>query len=94
MHYEVIVEGFVLDVEVTHCENTPPQPYNRDSDWDCQGTREIEFKVVQAITYDEDGVRMDPDVPLSVLAQQFGAQIEQALWFEIDSRMRRERWAA
>lgn len=95
MNYEVIVEGFVLQVEVTHCENTPPQPSNRDSDWDCQGCRELEFEVDSAICYDEDGIRMDVEAGhLPVLTQQLGAQIGAALWVEIDALQRRERSAA
>ena len=95
MEYEVIVEGFVLQVEVTSCENIPAQPNSRDSDWDCQGSRELEFSVVSGICYDADGIRMDVDArQLPVVANQLGSQIEQALWFEIDSRARRQRWAA
>ena len=39
MEHEIVVEGFVLQVEVTHCENAPASPGNRDSDWDCLGSR-------------------------------------------------------
>lgn len=95
MTYEVIVEGFVLQVEVTHCVNTPPQPDSRESDWDCQGCRELEFKIVSGIAYDEDGIRMDVDSwALPMLTQHYGKQIETSLWLEIDSQRRRERWAA
>lgn len=95
MEHEVIVEGFVLQVGVTHCVNEPPRPSTWDSDWDAQGCRELEFKVVSAITYDEDGIRMDvPGWQLPVLAKQLGPQIELALWVEIDARTRRQRWAA
>ncbi len=95
MTYEVIVEGFVLQVEVTHCENIPPSPGTWSSDWDCQGTRELEFKVLSGICYDDDGVRMDVDsLALPLLVQQYGRQIETALWVEIDAIKRRARWAA
>ena len=96
MTYEVIVEGFVLQVEVTHCENTPPCPGTWSSDWDAQGCRELEFKIVSGICYDDDGIRMDvyPSA-LPLLAQQYGSQIETALWVEIDAINRRQkRWAA
>ena len=96
MTYEVIVEGFVLQVEVTHCENTPPSPGTWSSDWDAQGCRELEFKIVSGICYDDDGIRMDvyPSA-LPLLAQQYGRQIETALWVEIDAINRRQkRWAA
>lgn len=96
MSYEVIVEGFVLQVEVTRCENEPPCPGSWNSDWDCQGSRELEFKVLSGITYDDDGVRMSaqPYWSLAALAQQYGRQIETALWVEIDAQKRRERCAA
>lgn len=95
MTYEVIVEGFVLQVEVTHCENIPPTPGTWFSDWDCQGTRELEFKVESGICYDDDGIRMDVDyLALPLLAKQYGRQIETALWVEIDAQQRRQRWAA
>jgi hypothetical protein len=95
MIYEVIVEGFVLQVEVTHCENTPPSPGTWASDWDSQGTRELEFKVLSGITYDDDGIRMDVwPVELRAVSLEHAKSIETALWFEIDSRLRRQRWAA
>lgn len=95
MEHEIVVEGFVLQVEVTHCVNDPPKPNSRESDWDAQGCRELEFKVVSGICYDEDGIRMDvPDYQLPVLAYQYGPQIELSLWVEIDALKRRERWAA
>ncbi|MCB2251816.1 hypothetical protein KTQ74_07920 [Pseudomonas chlororaphis] len=95
MTYEVIVEGFVLQVEVTYCENTPPCPGTWSSDWDAQGCRELEFKVLSGICYDDDGVRMDVDLlALPLVSLQYGRQIEVALWLEIDAQQRRGRWAA
>ncbi|WP_237151016.1 hypothetical protein [Pseudomonas sp. ADAK13] len=95
MEHEVIVEGFVLQVEVTHCINEPPSPGNSNSDWDAQGDRQIEFKIHSAICYDESGVRMDLERHLLyLLARQYGSQIESALWIEIDALKRRQRWAA
>ena len=92
MNYEVIVEGFVLQVEVTHCENTPPCPSSWDSDWDAQGYRELEFKLVSGICYDEDGARMDVERHLlPLLAHQHYTPITIALWVEIDALKRRER---
>lgn len=96
MEHEIVVEGFVLQVEVTHCVNEPPCPGSWNSDWDAQGERELEFNLVSGICYDEDGVRMDvPDYQLPVLAHQYGPQITLALWVEIDASKRRQgRWAA
>ncbi|PAW51055.1 hypothetical protein CKQ80_09680 [Pseudomonas moraviensis] len=95
MTYEVIVEWFVLQVEVTHCENIPPCFNAWNSDWDFYGSRELEFKVLSGNTYDNDGVRMSvTSEELRVFANQYTQQIETALWVEIDANKRRERWAA
>lgn len=95
MEHEVIVEGFVLQVEVTHCENIAPCFNAWNSDWDFYGSRELEFKVLSAITYDEKGARQKV-FEYDSLAQQYGRQIETALWVEIDALQRRRngRWAA
>jgi len=97
MEHEIVVEGFVLQVEVTHCENIAPALNAWNSDWDFYGSRELEFKVDSAICYDDDGIRMGVEAnQLPVLAHQFGRQIETALWVEIDALQRRKngRWAA
>lgn len=95
MEHEIVVEGFVLQVEVTHCVNEPPCPGSSNSDWDAQGERELEFKIVSAICYDDDGIRMDVDQRLlPLMAHQLHCPITTALWHEIDARKRRERWAA
>jgi len=95
MEHEIVVEGFVLQVEVNILADDPPCPGSWNSDWDAQGERELEFKLVSGICYDEDGVRIDvPDYQLPVLAHQYGLQITVGLWFEIDALKRRQRWAA
>mgnify|MGYP001103771032 CR=1 FL=1 len=94
MTYEVIVEGFVLQVEVTHCENIPPCFNSWNSDWDFYGSRELEFKIESAICYDDDGVRMNVEQSLEAIASHYGQQIETALWVEIDAQSRRQRWVA
>lgn len=95
MTYEVIVEGFVLLVEVTNCENTPPCPGTWGSDWDCHGSRELEFLVVSGITYNAGGMRKDvPGYECYQVGQLYEKQIEVDLWRQIDSRTQRQRWAA
>lgn len=92
MEHEIVVEGFVLQVEVTHCINEPARPLTWDSDWDAQGERELEFKLLSARCYDDDGVPMDvPIWQLPVLAHQHYTPITIALWVEIDALKRRER---
>lgn len=91
--FEVIVEDYVLEVEVIHCENTPPSPASWNSDWDAQGCRELEFKVVSAITYNAQGQRQTVSDCYDV-ARRHAQQIEVALWHEIDSRTQRHRRVA
>lgn len=92
MEHEIVVEGFVLQVEVIILADDPPRPGTRDSDWDAMGDRELEFKIVSAICYDDDGIRMDvPNWQLPILAKQHYTPITVALWVEIDALKRRER---
>ncbi|WNW10103.1 hypothetical protein RRX38_02715 [Pseudomonas sp. DTU_2021_1001937_2_SI_NGA_ILE_001] len=92
MIHDIVVDGFAMDVEVLHCVNIPAAPGSWSSDWDAQGEREIDFRVVSAIEYDDaGGKRVAPDT--GQLQAQYAAQIETALWFEIDSRAKRLRCA-
>lgn len=92
MIYEVIVEGYVLQVEVTYCEDIKPSWNTWNSDWDYFGSRELEFQIVSGTMYDEDGVPMDVcQMELAVIAEskEYVPMIEKALWVEIDARKRR-----
>ncbi|QKZ05859.1 hypothetical protein [Pseudomonas eucalypticola] len=92
MSYEIIVEEYVLQVEITHFENIQARPGTWDSDWDSQGSRELEFKITSAATYNDDGKRVVmTDVEL--IAKFHAPAIETALWHEIDSQARRRRVA-
>ena len=89
MEQEIVVEGFVLQVEVNVLADEPPCPASWNSDWDAQGERELEFKILSARCYDDDGI------PLDVMLYQLYTPIVNALWVEIDALKRRERrWAA
>jgi hypothetical protein len=95
MEHEVVVEGFVLQVEVTHCLNIPPAPGSRNSDWDAMGERELEFKLIDGRCYDDDGVPMDvPKSQLREIETCHYTAIMVALWHEIDSQRARERRVA
>lgn len=95
MEHEIVVEGFVLQVEVVRCVDEPPRPDTWSSDWDFYGGRELEFSVLSGITYHDDGVRMDV-LPYDcyLIQEQYAQAIETALWVEIDAQKRRQRWAA
>lgn len=85
MEHEIVVEGYVLQVEVTYCEEALPTEYRN-------GSRELTFKVVSGTMYDGDGVPMDVcQMELSVIAEskEYVPMIEKALWFEIDARKSR-----
>ncbi|WP_262019955.1 hypothetical protein [Pseudomonas sp. Pse35] len=90
MNHEIVVEGYVLQVEVTYCEDIPPAGI-------ANGIRELTFNVVAGTMYDADGVPMDVcQMELAVIAESkdYVPMIEKALWHEIDARKRRERCAA
>ena len=90
MNHEIAVEGYVLQVEVTSCEEALPAEYRN-------GSRELTFNVLSGTMYDADGVPMDVcQMELAVIAESkdYVPMIEKALWHEIDARKRRERCAA
>lgn len=82
MTYEVIVEGYVLQVEVTSCDDVPPSGI-------ANGSRELTFDVLSGTMYDADRIPMDVcQMELAVIAEskEYVPMIEKALWFEIDAR--------
>ncbi len=90
MNHEIVVEGYVLQVEVTWLEEALPTEYRN-------GSRELTFTVVAGTMYDADGVPMDVcQMELAVIAESkdYIPMIEKALWYEIDARKCRQRWAA
>lgn len=85
MEHEIVVEGFVLQVEVTSFEEVLPTEYRN-------GSRELTFNVVSGTMCDGNGVPMDVcQMELAVIAEskEYVPMIERALWFEIDARKRR-----
>ena len=90
MHYEVIIEEFVLQVEVTHCVNYPANTGSWDSDWDNFGERELEFKVISAITYDQHGIRtVATESEYGPAVKHFSPQIKVSIWQQIYSNFKR-----
>ncbi|NMX65525.1 hypothetical protein [Pseudomonas sp. WS 5079] len=85
MTYEVIVEGYVLQVEVTSCDDVPPSGI-------ANGSRELTFNVLSGTMYDADRIPMDVcQMELAVIAEskEYVPMIEKALWVEIEARKRR-----
>ena len=52
--YEVVIEAeaCVLQCEVTDMVISEANPWAWSSDWDAQGYRELEFRVVSGVAYD------------------------------------------
>lgn len=85
MEHKIVVEGFVLQVEVNHCEEALPSEYRN-------GSRELTLNVLSGTMYDGDGIPMDVcQMELAVIAEskEYVPMIEKALWHEIDARKRR-----
>lgn len=57
--YEVSIDEFVLQCEVTYLEDVPPTPGIDTSDWDAYGYRKMELQVISGQVYDEEGVATD-----------------------------------
>lgn len=89
MNYEVIIEEFVLRCDVTRCVDIPPCPGAWSSDWDAQGTHELEFEVVGVKTYDEDGVPLALESSdCAERLDELGAAVEADLWRQIKAGVR------
>ncbi|VVP31357.1 hypothetical protein [Pseudomonas fluorescens] len=84
--YEVTIEAYVLQCEITELADVEPNPATWTSDWDAQGYRELEFRVVAGVVFDEF------DAPLDLgrngcaeLAERYAEFIEEELWRQIDA---------
>ena len=86
--YEVLVEGeaSVLQCEITYLVDDQPLPGAWSSDWDAQGCREMEFRVVSGQWFDPDGT---PHAlgrnGCAELADRYAEFIEDQLWHQIDA---------
>lgn len=54
--YEVAFESFVFQCEITELVDVEPNPATWTSDWDPRGYRELEFRVISGVVYDENDV--------------------------------------
>lgn len=84
--YEVAFEGFVLQCEITDLVDVEPNPATWTSDWDAQGYRELEFRVVSGVVYDENDCPSDLGRNgCAELAERYAELIEDELWRQIDA---------
>ena len=84
--YEVTIEAFVLQCEITELVDVEPNPATWTSDCDAQGYRELEFRVVSGVVYDENEVPSDLGRNgCAELAERYAEFIESELWRQIDA---------
>lgn len=85
--YEVAIESeaCVLLVEIIDLVNSAPTPGAWTSDWDAQGYRELEFRVVSGVAYDECGNGSDLGRNgCAEIAERYAEQIEEDIWRQLD----------
>lgn len=86
MPYEVNIDQYCLQCEVTSLLDVPPNPEATTSDWDAYGYHELEFRVVSGQVYDENGVATEAGRnACAALAEQYSELIEEALWRQIET---------
>jgi hypothetical protein len=84
--YEVAFEGFVLQCEITELVDVESNPATWTSDWDARGYRELEFRVVSGVVYDESDVPSDLGRNgCAELAERYAEFIESEIWRQIDA---------
>ncbi|WP_104963034.1 hypothetical protein [Pseudomonas sp. XWY-1] len=86
--YEVHIdaEGCVIQCEITEIIEAESSPGIWSSDWDAKGYREMEYRVVSGIVYDESGAATALGRNgCAELAERYGEFIEQALWKQLDA---------
>ena len=89
MIYDVNLDQYALQCEVTELLDVPPDPWATSSDWDAYGYRELEFRVVSAQVYDEHGEAIELGRNgCAALAEQYGELIEEEVWRQIEAARR------
>jgi hypothetical protein len=87
MTYEIIVEEFSLQVQITDLTDTPADPTSWESPADFYGCRELEFSVVSGRSFAEDGSITELGANGCVAAAELHAEyIEEQLWEIIDAK--------
>lgn len=86
--YEVLVEAeaSVLQCEITDLVDEQSSPAAWSSDWDAQGYRELEFRVVSGQWLDQYGAPHDLGRNgCAEVADRYAEFIEEELWHQIDA---------
>lgn len=87
MEVEIELDQFKLTVEITHLINDAPDPTCRDSADDCRGTRELEWVLVYAVEYDDNGrIKECGQLQkwLDRIADRHAKEITAAIWAKCD----------
>lgn len=86
MTYDVNIDQYCLQCEVTSLLDVPPDPWATTSDWDAYGYRELEFRVISGQVYDDSGMASDAGRnACAALAEQYAEFIEEELWRQIEA---------
>jgi len=86
MAYEVRIDEYVLQCEITYLADVPPSPEVSTSDWDAYGYRELEFTVISGQVFNEDGVAIDAGRnACAAMAEKYAEFIEDELWRQIEA---------
>lgn len=84
MTYEVIIEDYVLQCNVTHCVSVKGDPTSWASPDDYHGYNEMEFEIASGYTYDEDGKPVDIGKNgCAAIAERLAEEIEEKLWEQV-----------
>ena len=86
--YEVHIdaEACVIQCEITDVIEAEPNPGLWSSDWDAQGYRELEFRVLSGVAYDADGHPSDLGRNgCAEVADRYAEFIEDDLWHQLDN---------
>lgn len=82
MNFKICIYDYTLDVAVTHYVNQPAQGKWADSDWDCYGYEDVEFKILSG--RDEERGEYDcSEEELKFIENEFSEEIEEKLLEEI-----------
>jgi hypothetical protein len=84
MIYEVTIEEFVLQCNVTHCVSVKGDPNSWASPDDYYGYNEMEFEIVGGYTYDENDNVVDIGKnACAAIAEKWAEEIEEKLWDQV-----------
>lgn len=89
--YEVAIEAeaCVLQCEISDVFVAEANPLAWSSDWDAQGYREMEFRVISGIGYDEHGAPSELGRNgCAEIAERYAEFIEEEIWRQYDAQQR------